>query len=88
MAQNTNVHMEKYLIDECIAMMKYLSAEGSAIPPDSVKLTDINRAKEAGWNSKEILNLHKNLSTRVAPARPKTISLLYREAETGSWFNF
>lgn len=32
--------------------------------------------------------LHKNLSTRVAPARPKTISLLYKEAEAGGWFNF
>lgn len=88
MAQNVNSQIGQYLIDECIAMVKYLSAEGSAIPTDAIKLIDTNQAKGFEWDSREILSLHKNLSTRVAPARPKTISLLYKEAEEGSWFNF
>ncbi len=88
MAQNVNSQIGQYMIDECIAMVKYLSAEGSAIPTDAIKLIDTNQAKGFEWDSREILSLHKNLSTRVAPARPKTISLLYKEAEEGSWFNF
>jgi hypothetical protein len=88
MAQNVNSPMGQYLIDECIAMVKYLSAEGSAIPTDAIKLIDTDQAKGLEWDSREILSLHKNLSTRVAPARPKTISLLYKEADEGSWFNF
>jgi len=88
MVKNVNSEMGHYLINECIAMVKYLSAEGSAIPPDAINLIDTNQEKGLEWDSKEILNLHKNLSTRVAPARPKTISLLYKEAEEGSWFNF
>lgn len=88
MAQNVNTEMGQYLIDECIAMVKYLSAEGAAIPPDAISLIDVNQSKGLEWDSREILSLHKNLSTRVAPARPKTISLLYKEAEAGSWFSF
>jgi hypothetical protein len=88
MAQNVNAQMGQYLIDECIAMVKYLSAEGSAIPTDAIKVIDTNQEKGLKWDSREILSLHKKLSTRVAPARPKTISLLYKEEEEGSWLNF
>lgn len=78
----------QYLIDECIAMVKYLSAEGSAIPVEAKKIIDLNKGKAIEWESHEILNLHKCLSLKVAPARPKTISLLYKEAQKNKWLAF
>ncbi|RXQ95626.1 hypothetical protein EO244_07120 [Ancylomarina salipaludis] len=88
MELNVCNNMGQYLIDECIAMVKYLSAEGSAIPSEAKKIIDINKGKVSEWESHEILNLHKCLSLKVAPARPKTISLLYKEAQKNKWLAF
>ncbi|RZT96129.1 hypothetical protein EV201_0761 [Ancylomarina subtilis] len=88
MELNVCNNIGQYLIDECIAMVKYLSAEGSAIPVEAKKIIDLNKGKAIEWESHEILNLHKCLSLKVAPARPKTISLLYKEAQKNKWLAF
>jgi hypothetical protein len=71
-------------------MVKYLAAEGSAIPSEARKLIDRSQGegKNTEWTSTELLELHKCLSGKVAPARPKTIWLLYKEEQKGKWFGF
>lgn len=90
MEYNVSKDIGQYLIEECVAMVKYLSAEGSPIPPEAKKLIDFKHemGEVSEWDSKEILDLHRSLSSKVVPARPKTICLLYREAQRKKWFGF
>lgn len=88
MKTNNFDNIESFLLEECAAMVKYIAGEGLSLPLDVTKL--INRNLEDGnsvnLESKEILELHNRLSAKVAPAQPKAITLLYREAKKKSLF--
>lgn len=85
--KTNNLHLRNYLLDECHAMVKFLSAEGRNIPDESQKLLNKHN-DESLWKSEDIIHLHKVLSHAVLPARPKTIWLLYNEENKKSFFSF
>ncbi|MBI9035509.1 MAG: hypothetical protein JEZ03_13665 [Bacteroidales bacterium] len=81
--ENSNNHLKPYLLEECYAMVKYLSAEGKQIPLNVEELLD-----QKELDSKKTIVLHRNLATLVAPARPKTICLLYYESKKKGILSF
>ncbi len=85
-----NSSLKNKLIDQAIAMVKHLAAEGNPIPSISEKLLDmdINNPDPLKISNEEILIIHKQLSQKVVPALPKTILLLYQESGKGKWLNF
>ncbi len=78
-----NNHLGDYLLGECYAMVKYLSAEGNQIPVLAEEL--ISRDNLTG---KETVQLHRRLASLVAPARPQTIWLLYNESRKKGLLSF
>ncbi len=86
MPQSTLI--KKRLLDESKAMIKYLSSEGKPIPTLAEKLMEENVDGSFNLTNKDILLLHKQLSQKVQPAKPKTILLLYQESEKGKWLKF
>lgn len=79
-----------YLMEESFAMIKHLSADGKEIPAIASPILNFEKTdgSEMDISDKEVLKLHKELSKKIAPARPKTVWLLHRESNTSSWFNF
>lgn len=78
------------LLCQSMAMIKYLAAEGKIIPVSAEKLLDleISNLESLKITNEEILIIHKQLSQKIAPAKPNTILLLYQEANKGKWLNF
>ncbi len=85
-----NSSLKLKILEQSIAMVKYLAAEGKAIPNISEKLLDLDlkTSDQVKISNEQALNLHKQLSKKVAPAKPKTILLLYQESEKKKWFSF
>ncbi len=85
-----NRSLKNKLIDQAVAMIKYLAAEGKPIPVSSEKLLDVDvkNPEQIKITNEEILLIHKQLSQKVVPALPKTILLLFQESEKGKWLNF
>lgn len=83
-------NLRLYLIEECYAMIKHISAYGKKLPPESTIILDYS--KEQSFNSDvsdtDILKLHRSLSKQIAPARPETIRLLCKESQKSKWLNF
>jgi len=78
------------LVEEILAMLKHLSSEGKSIPKLAEKLIDCidDNSIQESLSSDEILLLHKQLSNKIHPAKPKTILLLHMESKKGKWHNF
>lgn len=82
--------IKQRFLDEILAMIKHLSADGKSIPKLAEKIIDsegelISDFKLSG---NEILLLHRQLSQKIMPAKPKTILLLFMESKKGKWHNF
>lgn len=86
---NVGKPMKLHFIEECVAMLKYLSAEGKVIPKIGEKILEASSipAMADELSSREVLLLHKQLSTRILPAKPKTVFLLCEESRKGFWTN-
>ena len=82
--------IKKRLIDENLAMVKYLASEGKSIPKLTVKMLDDNleNPEEMNLSNDEIIILHNQLSQKIIPAKPKTILLLYNESKVDKWYKF
>lgn len=78
------------LVQENLAMIKYLASEGKSIPKLAEKILDSEdeNLNDDCLTGNEILLLHKQLSNKIQPAKPKTILLLYMESKKGKWHNF
>ena len=78
------------LVEEIMSMLKHLSSEGKSIPKLAEKIIDCEGEIVTDYNlsSNEILLLHKQLSNKIQPAKPKTILLLYKESKKGKWLKF
>lgn len=78
------------LVQENLAMIKYLASEGKSIPKLAEKVLDSEdeNLNDDCLTGNEILLLHKQLSNKIQPAKPKTILLLYMESKKGKWHNF
>ena len=85
-----DLNLRHYLLEECFAMVKHLSAEGKEIPGVASAILDITKEEccDFKMESKDVLKLHKELSRKIAPAQPKTIWLLYKESKKATWLNF
>ncbi len=82
--------IKQRLVEEILAMLKHLSSEGKSIPKLAEKLIDCEDDKLIGESltSDEILALHKQMSAKIHPAKPKTVLLLHTESKKGKWHNF
>ncbi len=82
--------IKKRLLQENIAMIKYLASEGKTIPPLTEKILDnnIENPVELNLSNAEILTLHNQLSQKLLPAKPMSILLLYNEARKEKWYTF
>jgi len=71
-------------------MIKHLSSEGKEIPSlaSSILFVDHNNYCDVTMCDSDILKLHKELSKKIAPARPKTVWLLYKESQKANVLNF
>lgn len=87
------------IMQECLAMIKHLSARGEKIPVEAEVLLDceseieglrnLDQLCESGeLNRTQLLELHFILSSKISPARPQTIKLLYDETKHASFFHF
>jgi len=90
MEEITQDNLRHHLLEECIAMVKHLSADGQDIPKHAASLlrVNVNDDKQIMMDDAEVLQLHRQLSRKLAPARPKTVWLLYKEAQKAKWLNF
>lgn len=81
---NPNLKLRYYLLEECFAMVKHLSAYGKEIPALASPILNFNMADCSCINisEKEVLKLHNELSKKIAPASPKTVWLLYKESQS------
>lgn len=75
--------LRHYLLEECYAMVKHLSADGKNIPllASSLLTVDQKDCDEIALSDQDIIKLHNELTKKIAPARPKTIWLLHKEAQ-------
>ncbi|MCL3779565.1 hypothetical protein EMN47_04090 [Prolixibacteraceae bacterium JC049] len=81
--------MKDFLLEECIAMVKYIAAEGTAIPIEAEWLVELDeKTMNHSMESQKIIELHGLLAARIAPARPKTILLLYKESQKKKFQTF
>lgn len=80
----------KYLVEECFAMIKYLSTAGREIPELASLLIKSEHADTKGIDigPEDLIRLNNELSKRVSPARPNSIWLLYKEAQRKSILSF
>ncbi len=89
--------LEKQLVGECKAMIKYASASGLTIPPVAVESVRVAIAAEQQEGEdppatpdykisiRRLVAAHRQLSKAVAPATPRTILLLDAEKPSGSF---
>lgn len=82
--------LSQYLLEECYAMVKHIAADGKEIPKSATLIMSSNKQNcdKLEILDKEVLKLHKELSKKIAPARPKTVWLLYKESQKAKWLNF
>lgn len=82
--------LRQYLLEECYAMVKHLSAYGKDIPTETTSIlkSEIVDLKNIEIPDQEVLKLHRSLSKRIAPASPKTVWLLCKESHKVKWLNF
>lgn len=85
-----NDSLRHYLLEECYAMIMHLSADGKDIPDTASPILKYSKEYccKVDLNNTEVLKLHKELSKKIAPARPKTIWLLHKEAQKKNIFSF
>ena len=90
METNSKDNLKNDLLEECYAMTKFLSANGKEIPIKAIPILSFEKKNGNGveMDNLDLLKLHKELSKKIAPARPKTLWLLYKESQTKSVFNF
>lgn len=83
-------NLRQYLLEECFAMVKHLSAYGKEIPIDAglILKSDEQDLGSLEMSEQEILLLHRSLSKKIAPASPKTVRLLCKESQKKRWLNF
>lgn len=82
-------NLTNYLLEECYAMVKHLSADGKDIPKSAVSILEDDLDNDHSQiNEQEIISLHKSLSKKISPARPKTVWLLYKESQVKNWYSF
>jgi hypothetical protein len=84
------IKLQHYLLEECFAMTKHLSAYGKEIPMLASSILNFNMkdCSNIDITEKEVLKLHKELSKKIAPASPKTVWLLYKESQSGKKLSF
>ena len=84
------IKIQHYLLEECFAMIKHLSAYGKEIPILASPILNFNMEDCSSINitETEVLKLHKELSKKIAPASPKTVWLLNKESQSGRILNF
>lgn len=84
------INLRQYLLEECYAMVKHLSAYGKDIPSETTSILKCAKEdlKSLEISEQEILKLHRVLSKKIAPASPKTIWLLCKESNKAKWLNF
>ena len=82
--------IKERLLAEILAMLKHLAEEGKSIPKLAEKIIDCEGEIAIDYNlsGNEILLLHRQLSQKILPAKPKTILLLFMESKKGKWLNF
>lgn len=85
-----NTKLYQYLLEECLAMVKYLSDSGKKIPTEALPLIEDNtdNSSKQEISNTDIITLHGVLSKKIAPARPETIWLLYKESHKSKWLKF
>ncbi len=90
---------ELTILQESIAMIKHLSAMGAKIPVEAEVLLDceseieglhdLDALVDTGQLSRKILlDIHFLLSSKISPARPQTIKLLFDESKHITMFHF
>lgn len=84
------IKLQHYLLEECFAMTKHLSAYGKEIPMSASSILNFNMkdCSSIDITEKEVLKLHKELSKKIAPASPKTVWLLYKESQSSRILSF
>ena len=82
--------LKYYLLEECYAMVKHLSADGKTIPANSEIILNFGKKEccDADMDKKKVLKLHNELAKKIAPARPKTVCLLHQESQKKNFFSF
>ncbi len=90
MENNSKDSIKHYLLEECCAMIKHLSADGKTIPAIASALltADKKQCSDNSLHEEEVLKIHNELSRKIAPARPKTIWLLCKESQKKGILNF
>lgn len=90
METKTNESLKYHLLEECHAMVKYLSADGKNIPASASAILNLSKEEccKADMNEQDVLKLHNELAAKISPARPKTICLLHNEDRKKDIFNF
>jgi len=82
--------LEHYLLEECIAMIKFLASNGKDIPSQAKVLLschDYDSSAKLVCET-ELIKIHQLLARKIAPARPKSVLLLYREAQKKNVLSF
>jgi hypothetical protein len=84
------INLRQYLLEESYAMVKHLSANGKDIPVETSQILKCNveELNSLEISDQEILKLHRALSKKIAPARPKTVWLLCKESHRKKWLKF
>lgn len=85
-----NACVKTYLLEECFAMIKHISALGKDIPLNANKIIDYSKdnCNDLELDAESVLRLHKELSRKISPALPKTIWVLYKESRSEGVFTF
>lgn len=82
--------LRQYLLEECSAMVKHLSAYGKDIPLEASMILKVEVCdfESVDMSEQDVLKLHRLLSKKIAPASPKTVRLLCKESQKSNIFNF
>ncbi len=83
-------NIKTLLLEECMAMIKYLAAEGKTIPKsvEKILIYDVETIDESDISNDDTIMMHKQLSQKISPAKPKSILLLYNESKKERFFSF